>query len=486
MIKKIKHTSWFILVLLALAQFMVVLDSSIVNVMLPTVQKAFTISESNLQWIITAYTLTFGGFLLLGGRAADLFGRRKVFIIGVTVFTIASFIDGIAFSSNMLIIIRAIQGLAGAFMSPAALSIVLVTYKEGHDRNLALSVWGAVAAGGAAIGVLLGGIITQYLGWRWNFFINVPIGIFVVISALKVLPKHESEEINSNLDLPGALSVTASLILLVYGLVEAPTSGWTSHSSLLYFGLSALLMLYFVINEFRTKHPLMPMSIFKIRNVSGANIIQLMMAASLFSIFFFVTLYVQDILGYSPVKTGVSFLVIPLIIIITAANAPRLIRKIGYKPILIITPLFTATGLYLLSSMHVGGSYINNILPGLVVMGLGLGFTFVTILVTATTGIAPHLSGLASGLVNTAQQLGGSIGLAVLTGIAASDTNHYLRTIHHLTRLSPLEGEVHGFQLALRVAVGFAIASSIIAIFVIKQRKVSAEDIKSAMQTSAG
>ncbi len=465
---------------------MVVLDSSIVNVMLPTVQRAFNISESNLQWIITAYTLTFGGFLLLGGRASDLFGRRKIFIIGVTVFTIASFIDGIAISSNMLIIVRAIQGLAGAFMSPAALSIVLVTYKEGRERNLALSVWGAVAAGGAAIGVLLGGIITQYLGWRWNFFINVPVGIFVVASAIKVLPRHESEETHSNLDLPGALSVTASLMLLVYGLVEAPTKGWTSHSSLLYFGLSALLMVYFVINEIRTKHPLMPMSIFKIRNVSGANIIQLMMAASLFSIFFFVTLYVQDILGYSPVKTGVSFLVIPLIIIVTAANAPRLIKKIGYKPILIITPLFTAAGLYLLSSMRVGGSYLDNILPGLVVMGLGLGFTFVTILVTATTGVAAHLSGLASGLVNTAQQLGGSIGLAVLTGIAASDTRHYLQTVRPLNRLSPLVGEVHGFQLALKVAVGFAIASSIIAIFVIKQHKLSSEDIKSAMQTNAG
>ena len=296
--KKIRKASWFILILLTLAQFMVVLDSSIVNVMLPTVQKAFQITESNLQWIITAYTITFGGFLLLGGRAADLFGRKKVFLLGVTVFTIASLIDGMSQSSTMLIIVRAIQGLAGAFMSPSALSIILVTYKEGHARNVALSVWGAVAAGGAAAGVLLGGIITQYLGWRWNFFINVPIGIFVVISAFKMLPKHESEETHSDLDLPGAISITASLMLLVYGLVEAPTNGWLSHSSLLYFGLSALLMLFFIVNEHRVKNPLMPLSIFKIRNVSGANIMQLLIASSLFSLFFFITLYVQDILYY--------------------------------------------------------------------------------------------------------------------------------------------------------------------------------------------
>ncbi len=453
--------------------------------MLPTVQRAFHISESNLQWIITAYTITFGGFLLLGGRAADLFGRKKVFIIGVIVFTIASLIDGFSQSSTMLIVVRSIQGLAGAFMSPSALSIILVTYKEGHDRNVALSVWGAVAAGGAAAGVLLGGVITQYLGWRWNFFVNVPVGIFVVVSALRVLPRHESEETHSDLDLPGAISITASLMLLVYALVEAPSKGWTSHSSLLYFGLSTVLMIFFIINESRVKNPLMPLSIFKIRNVSGANIIQLMIASSLFSLFFFVTLYVQDILGYSPVKTGLSFLVIPAIIAITATNAPRIIKIVGYRKVLIVTPILIAIGLYMLGHIKVGGSYATNILPGLIVMALGLGFTFVSILVAATTGIAGHLSGLASGLVNTSQQLGGSIGLAILTGIAASTTARYLNNTKHITKNTAALAEVHGFSIALYVAVSFAILAILVALFVIKQQKVSDKDIARAM-TSAG
>ena len=357
------RSHWLILIILALAQFMVILDVSIVNVMLPTVQRAFHLSEQSLQWIITAYTLTFGGFLLLGGRAADLFGRRRVFLLGVTVFSLASLGSGISQSGGMLIAFRTIQGLAGAFMSPAALSIVLVTYKEGHDRNLALSVWGAVAAGGAAVGVLAGGILTQYLGWRWNFFINIPIGIFVLVAAMKLVKRHESEETHTSLDLLGAVSVTAGLMSLVYGLVKAPTSGWTSHSSLTFFITAAVLLAIFIWNESRVEHPLMPLSIFKIRNLSAANSIQLFTAAGLFSVFFFSTLYIQEILGYSPVKTGVSFLIIPVVIAIAATNAPRLIQKIGYKPILVVAPLLTATGLFMLSNLSVHGSYFRNMVP---------------------------------------------------------------------------------------------------------------------------
>ncbi|HUC95749.1 MAG TPA: MFS transporter [Candidatus Saccharimonadia bacterium] len=462
---------WLILVILALAQFMVVLDISIVNVMLPTVQKAFHLSQLNLQWIITAYTLAFGGFLLLGGRAADLFGRRKVFLTGVTIFTLASLADGLSQSGGMLIGIRLVQGLSAAFMSPAALSIVLVTYKEGHERNLALSVWGAVAAGGAAVGVLLGGIVTQYLGWRWNFFINVPVGIFVVASAWKLVPKHENEERSTSLDLAGAVSVTAGLISLVYGLTNAPTKGWTSHSSLLYFGLSIVLLIFFVFNEKRAKHPLMPLSIFKIRNVSGANLIQLSIAASLFSVFFFTTLYVQEILGYSQVKTGVSFLVLPVVIAICATNAPRLIQKVGYKPILVIAPLFTAAGLLWLAHVPVHGHYGTNLVPGFILMAIGLGFSFVSILVAATTGVAGHLSGLASGLVNTSQQVGGSIGLALISGIAASSTVKYLHHSAVQGQLVLITARVHGFQTGYYAAAGFALFASLLAIVVIKQKK---------------
>jgi EmrB/QacA subfamily drug resistance transporter len=472
---------WFVLVVLALAQFMVVLDVSIVNVMLPTVQHVFHLSVQNLQWIITAYTLTFGGFLLLGGRAADLFGRRRVFLIGVTVFTIASLLDGLSQSGGMLISLRAVQGLAGAFMSPAALSIVLVTYKEGHARNVALSVWGAVAAGGAAVGVLLGGILTQYLGWRWNFFINVPIGIFVVIAAMKLVDKHESEEKYTSLDLPGAVSITAALMSLVYGLVKAPTSGWTSHSSLLYFGVSIILTAFFIWNESRVKYPLMPLSIFKIRNLSGANVIQLLTAAGLFSVFFFTTLYLQEILGYSPVRTGVSFLIIPIVIAITATNAPRIMQKIGYKPILIFAPLLTALGLFLLGHIPVHGHYFANIIPGLIVMGLGLGFTFVSILVAATDGVELHLSGLASGLINTAQQVGGALGLAVLSGIAASSTTRYIMHAHSMTQETISAAIVHGYNTGFYIAVTFSIAASLTAAIVIKQSKGNIKEEPSAV-----
>lgn len=466
---------WLILVLLALAQFMVVLDVSIVNVMLPAVEKAFHLSQTNLQWIITAYTLTFGGFLLLGGRAADLFGRRRVFLTGVAVFALASLADGLSQSGGMLIVLRAVQGLAAAFMSPAALSIVLVTYREGHERNLALSVWGAVAAGGAAVGVLLGGIITQYLGWRWNFFINVPIGIVVFTAASRLVPRHDSEETHNDLDLPGAVSVTSGLMLLVYGLVKAPANGWTAHSTLTYFGLSILLLAFFIFNELRAEHPLVPLSIFKIRNVAGANLMQLMVAASLFSVFFFTSLYVQQILRYSPVKTGFSFLAMPVVIAITATNAPRVIKRIGYKRVLMVAPLFTATGLFLLGHVPVQGSYFTNLLPGFIVMAFGLGFTFVSVLVAATSGVAAHESGLASGLVNTAQQVGGSLGLAVLSAIAASSTTKFLQNGHAFTPAATAAASVHGFHSGYYTAVFFAIAASLLATFVIKQQQAPAQ-----------
>jgi len=473
--KKTNH--WFILILLATAQFMVILDSSIVNVMLPKVQAAFSLSTTNLQWIVTAYTLAFGGFLLLGGRAADLFGRRKVFLAGLTAFTIASLLDGLSMSGGMLISLRAIQGLSAAFMSPAALSIVLVTYREGHERNLALSVWGSVAASGAAVGVLLGGVLTQYFGWRWNFFINVPVGIFVFATAWRIVPVHEAEERDNSLDLPGAAFVTSGLMLLVYGLVKAPTNGWMAHSTLAYFGISLLLLVAFVINEIKVKHPLVPLSIFKIRNVSGANVIQLFTAGALFSVFFYVSLYVQDVLGYSPSRTGLSFLPIPIVIGIGATIAPRLIKRIGFKPILIVAPIITSTGLFLLAHIPVSGSYFVHVLPGLLIMGLGLGFTFVSILVAATTGVKPNLSGLASGLVNTAQQIGGSLGLAIITGVSASATVLFLRTTKLTGSLAHRTAIVHGFHYAFYIASGFALSASILAMIVIKQKKTGVNSV---------
>ncbi|HEV2412925.1 MAG TPA: MFS transporter [Candidatus Saccharimonadales bacterium] len=463
---------WFILVLLALAQFMVVLDVSIVNVMLPTVQKAFHLSNPTLQWIITAYTLAFGGFLLLGGRAADLFGRRRIFLLGVAIFSLASLADGLSQNGGQLIVLRAVQGLAGALMSPAALSIVLVTYKEGAERNKALAVWGAVASGGAAVGVLLGGIITQYLTWRWNFFINVPIGIFVFIAARAFVDRHASEETHRDLDLPGAIFVTSGLMMLVYALTKTPTYGWLDHRTLGFFGVSVALLIAFVVNELIAKHPLVDFKIFKIRNVSGANVAQMSIAAGLFSIFFVSTLYLQEILGYTPVRTGFAFLPVPFIIAIAATNAPRLIKKVGYRPLLIAGPAFVALGLYMLGHITVGSGYTKHILPGLLVMGFGLGFTFVSMLIAATSGVPRHLAGLASGLNNTAQQVGGSLGLAVVTGIATASATRYLSHLHtrptaHMITVAT----VHGYSEGYYTGAAFAVFAILLGIFVIRQQK---------------
>lgn len=469
---------WLVLILLALAQFMVVLDVSIVNVALPAIQHAFHMSQTSLQWIITMYSLTFGGCLLLGGRAADLFGRRKIFLTGVTLFTLASLADGLAQSGGMIIAFRGIQGLAGAFMSPAALSIILVTYREGHERNVALSVWGAVASGGAAVGVLAGGIITQYLTWRWNFFVNVPVGIAVIITSLRILGRHESTLEHNNLDLPGAVLATGGLMTLVYALVKAPASGWTSHTSLTFFGIAIVALVAFIFNESRAKHPLVPLRIFRIRNLSGADTLMLCMAAGLFSVFFFTTLYLQEILGYTPIKTGVSFLIVPVAIAITATNVPRVIQRIGYRPILMFAPLVVSSGLFWLSHIPVDGTFWGNVAPGLILLGLGMGATFVSVTIAATSGVPHHESGLASGILNTSQQIGGAVGLAVLTGIATSSTARYITNLH--LHAAPAHNvittaTVHGFHDGYLIASTFGIFASLIATFVIRSQKASSD-----------
>lgn len=455
-----------ILLLMALAQFMVVLDISIVNVALPSIQKALSFQPSDLQWVVTAYTLAFGGFLLFGGRAADLFGRKRLFLGGVTAFTIASLIAGFSQSDTMLILMRAVQGLSAAFMSPAALSIIINTFKEGKERNKALGVWGGVAAGGAAAGLLFGGILTEYLGWEWNFFVNVPIGLIVIFLARKVVPESKGVLKHTHLDLPGAVLVTTGLMSLVYGLVKAPSYGWTSNKSLLFFGISATLLIAFVFNELKSKQPLVPFSIFKIRNLRGANMMQFPITASMFAMFFFLTLYLQTVLGYSPVKTGLAFLPVTVVIGAGSAIVSQLVGKIGYKPPMVVGPLFLAAGLLVFSNLHVAGNYWGSVFPGLMLMAIGLGSMFVSITIAATSGVPHDKSGLASGILNTSQQVGGALGLAILSGVY---TSHFTTSL--MNGDSHADAQVAGAHEAFLVGACFALAASVIALFAIKHVK---------------
>jgi EmrB/QacA subfamily drug resistance transporter len=469
----LKPNKGLILGLLATAQFMVVLDASIVNVALPAILKGLHFSVDNLQWVITAYTLAFGGFLLFGGRMADLFGRRRTFLIGLIGFTISSMIVGASQSETMMIVARAVQGLAAAFMSPAALSIILTEFREGQDRNSALGVWSAVAAGGAAAGLLFGGILTQYLGWRWDFFVNVPVGATLSLLAIRYIPEHKSTTDHNDFDLPGAVLVTSGLMALVYGITKAPTWGWATSGSISWLAASVVLLGFFVLNEARSKHPLMPLSIFRIRNLSGANLTQLPITAAMFSMFFFISLYVQVILGFDPVKTGLSFLPVTVVIGVTATVVSRFIARVGYKPFMVVAPLIIALGLFMLSHITVGGSYLTGVLPGVSVLAFGVGMSFVSISIAATSGVSQSESGLASGLLNTAQQIGGALGLAILSGIATSKTTSLVKAAGLQARnpLVAAQATVAGFHEALLVGTTFAIAASAISLLVIKQQK---------------
>jgi len=471
-ISKHSENKWAILALLALAQFMVILDIAIVNVALPSISRELNFASNDLQWVITAYTLTFGGFLLLGGRAADLYGRRNIFIGGVAAFTVMSLLCGLAQTDTQLIIARAAQGLAAAIMSPAALSIVLAEFKEGKERNTAMGVWAAVASGGAAAGVLLGGVLTQYLNWRWNFFVNVPVGLGVVVVAYYMLPKHIGEEDKKiRLDLPGAALATAGLMSLVYGLSRAPAQGWDSTTVWGFIIGGLALLAIFIWHENRTAQPLMPLGIFKIRNVLGGNLAFLVIACTLFSMFFFLTLYIQTVLSYSPIKTGVSFLPVTFIIAVVSGIVANLVGKIGYKPPLVLGPLVLAIGLFTISqTMEVGGDYWHNVFPGLALSAVGMGLTFVSGTLAATAGVPKHFSGLASGVLNTSQQVGGAIGLAILSAVAFSTITS------ELTRgSSSAAAQISGFQDGLNVGIGLALAGVIVVALVVKNQIVDAK-----------
>jgi len=414
---------WVILVLICFAQFMVVLDATVVNVALPSIQNDLGLSEANLQWIVNAYTLVFGGFLLLGGRAGDLLGRKRLFLGGLVVFTLASLLDGLAVSSGMLIGSRALQGLGAAFISPAALAIISTTFEEGADRAKALGVWAAIAIGGSAVGLVLGGGLTQALSWPWIFFINVPVGVAVFVLSLRLVPESKDETAHRSFDVAGAVSVTGGLMALVYAIVQAQRDGWGSAQTIGTFALAAVLLVGFVFIELRATAPLVRLSIFRIRSLTTANVVMFLVASGLFAMFFFNSLYIQRVLGFGPLKAGLAFLPFTAGIMLSAGFASNFAPRLGVRPIAVGGMIVTAIGMLLLTRLPVGGSYAADVLPALVVTSLGLGCVFVPLTLVATTGLENEDQGLASGLFNTSQQVGGALGLAILSTFAASRTS---------------------------------------------------------------
>jgi EmrB/QacA subfamily drug resistance transporter len=456
---------WLVFVLVAIAQFMVVLDSAITNVALPTIKSQLHFSSSSIQWVITAYALTFGGFLLLGGRAADLFGRRRTLLTGMIAFTAFSFLIGVSHSATLLIVLRALQGASAALMSPSALSIVLTTFRDGGpDRNKALAYWTLVATGGAAVGLLLGGVLTQYVGWRWNFFINVPVGIVMAAAIAKFVPQHAREEAYTGLDLPGAVLVTTSLIATVLAFSQASTWGWGSGKTIGILIAAAVLMAGFIFNESRSEHPLVPLKIFKIRNVTGANLMMAPIYATMLGNFFLITLYLQNVLHYAPVKTGLAFLPFPILLGFMSSRTPKLVARFGFKRFLVIGPIFVATAMLWLSRLPVNGNYFTSLLPAFILIPIGMGLTFMPLIAAATSGVPGREAGLASGLISTSQQMGGALGLAILSGIAVSATKA-------ATHLAPVAALVHGYDRAMLLGLVFMIFAVLLAITVIKQPK---------------
>ena len=413
---------WVVLVLVCLAQFMVVLDATIVNVALPSIQQDLGLSEANLQWIVSAYTLVFGGFLLLGGRAGDLIGRKRLFLAGLVVFTVASLLNGLAVNEGMLIGFRALQGLGAAFISPAALSIISTTFAEGKERARALGVWAAIAIGGAAVGLILGGALTQLFSWPWIFFVNVPVGALTFVLSLRLIPESRDEHAHRAFDVAGAISVTGGLMALVYAIVKAETDGWGSSTTIGFFTLSAVLLVSFVLIEQRSKAPLVRLSIFRVRSLLTANVVMLLAASGMFSMFFFNTLYLQRVLGYGPLEAGLAFLPFTAGIMISAGLASQFAPRVGVRPVAGLGMIVTAIGMLLLVRLPVDGTYLTDVLPSLLVTSLGMGAVFMPLTLIATTGLKDEDQGLASGLFNTSQQIGGALGLAILSTVAAGQT----------------------------------------------------------------
>jgi EmrB/QacA subfamily drug resistance transporter len=455
------------LLLACLAQFMVILDVSVVNVALPAIRNGLHFSEVDLQWVVNAYTVTFAGFLLLGGRAADLLGRRRVFVGGLTLFAAASLAGGVADSQGVLIAARAIQGLGGAVIAPASLSILTTTFHEGAARNRAVGIWGAMGGAGGAAGVLLGGVLTDLLSWRWILFINVPIGLLAAFAAHRLITESRGTGIVREFDLRGALTATVGLSLLVLGIVRTDQTGWGNSSTLLLIAAGVVLLLAFLLIEGRfARAPLMPLRIYSSRTLSAANIVVLLVGGSTFAMWFFVSLYLQQVLGYSPIRAGLAFLPMTLCIVLGSTVASRIVGRVGAKPLLIVGMASLTLGLAWFARISAHGTYVGDMLFPSLLAAIGMGLAFVPATISAVAGVAPAEAGLASGLVNTARLFGGALGLAILAAIATSRTNsdlHHAGTTAHAALVS-------GFQLAFVISAAFALVGGLVAAFGLPRR----------------
>jgi EmrB/QacA subfamily drug resistance transporter len=457
-----QRTRWFALAVIVTAQFMVVLDIAIVNVALPSIKTDLHFSQESLQWVVTAYSILFGGVLLLGGRLADLLGRRRLFVAGLLLFTASSLLDGLAWSEGSLIAFRSLQGLGAALLSPAALSILTTTFREGRERNLALGIWGAASGSGGAAGVLLGGALTSAFSWSWIFYINVPVGVLVLGLTPWLLRESRADLDHRHFDASGAASITGGLMLLVYGMTRASQHGWATTETIGLLAASAALVAAFVVIELRSKAPLLPLRIFRLRTLSGSNASGLLLSGALFSQFFLLTLYMQQVLHYSALKTGVAYVALTLSIIAFSGLGQALATRIGVRRVLPTGMLLTAAGLVLYAQLPVHGHYFWDLFPAFLLSGIGLALSFVPMSIGALAGVSESEAGVASGLINTSQQVGGAIGVAAATTIATTFTGHYLRSHAGVSALSGA-ALTHGFQITFYVLAGVAAAGALVA-----------------------
>ncbi len=462
---------WLALSVIVLAQFMVVLDIAIVNVALPAIKRDLHFSQETLQWVISAYAILFGGFLLLGGRFADIFGRRRLFVLGLALFTGSSLLCGLSWSEGSLIAFRAVQGLGGALLAPAALSILSTTFSEGRERNVALGIWGAASGSGGAAGVLLGGVLTSYLSWSWIFFINIPVGAAVLVLTPWLLDESRSELRHRHFDVAGAASVTTGVMLLVYALTLAARDGWASGTTLAMVAASAVLLGAFVLIELRSAAPVLPMRIFRLRTVAAGNTTALLISAVGFSQFFLLTLYMQQVLHYSAVQTGVAFAATTLTIVVFANVAQKLVTRVGVRSVLIAGLLLTAVAEGLLAQLPLHGHYFWDLLPAFVLSGVGLALSFIPMTIAGLTGVRGADAGVASGLINASRQIGGAIGLAAVSTIAAAYTNQGGGLSNSLA-----DGELtHGFDVAFWGLTGVALVGALLAAMLLAPQQRAAE-----------